>query len=250
MPQESNKQNKPPIIILHGWGLRGDVYAPLVSLLKEANFNVYNPDLPGFGKEPLENLEKITDKKDKNYNLDDYVLFLDNFIKQNKITTPIIIGHSFGGRVAVKYVFRNPEKVKKLVLSGVPIIRHKTLKIRIGFLSAILFGRTFKILPNSIQDFFRKILYKSMGEWDYYKAGSLKQVFKNIIGEDLMQYAKEIKIPVLLIWGKDDKVVPVQDIEKIKQIMPGAKSFVIIGIGHKAPYMTYKEFFSALKSFI
>lgn len=237
---EENK-TKSTILLLHGWGLRGAVYRELITLLKEKGHKVFFPDLPGFGQEPLIN---------NSMKLDDYVQFIKNFIKKNKIKNPIIIGHSFGGRIAVKYSFLYPEEVDKLVLTGVPIIRHVTFKKRIGYITAVLGGKLFMIFPEPVQKFFKIFLYKSIGEWDYYKAGSLKEVFKNIINEDLVEYAKEIKNQVFLVWGKDDKIVPASDIEKIKKIIPKSRHAILQNAGHKAPYLNATDFFKKIKSFI
>lgn len=229
------------VIILHGWGLNGSYYAKLVNLIEENRYKVYSLDLPGFGKEPLIK-ESMT--------LDDYVEFIHNFIESKKISNPIFIGHSFGGRVAIKYTWKYQSQVSKLILTGVPVIRHMTIKKKIGFIVAVLGGIIFKRLPNNIGNFLRKILYFFLGEWDYYKAGPLKQVFKNIIDEDLHQYLKTIKTPTLLVWGMDDELTPSSDVEKIKKINHSIKSIILPNIGHKLPYESPNVFFESIKSFL
>jgi len=236
-----NTSKKPTIIILHGWGLRGNVYEPLALLLKNAGFSVYAPDLPGFGSEPLVN-NAMT--------LDDYVAFVYRYIQQNKLAAPILIGHSFGGRIAIKYVFRHPDAVSKIVLTGVPVIRHQSLRKKIAYVIAVVGGRVLKTLPVKMQDIFRKILYKSIGEWDYYKSGSLRQVFKNIVSEDLVSCAKNLKIPVLLVWGENDHITPSSDVEKIKKLIPQAQSIIVSNTDHKLPYLEPKEFFAVAQSFL
>lgn len=237
MNHESRK--KSPIILLHGWGLRGQTYKVLATLLKKNGHKAYVLDLPGFGTEPLVNDNMI---------LDDYVVFLRKFIEKNNITPPILIGHSFGGRVAIKYAWKYKNDVALLILTGVPVIRHTSITKKIAYFSAVIGGFIFKIFPKETQMFMRKVLYALIGEWDYYKAGSLQQVFKNIIGEELTMYAKEIRIPTLLVWGADDLIVPATDVEKIKEYIPHAKSIVIKNEDHKMPYTNPKSFFNAIKS--
>lgn len=233
-----NQKSKTSIIILHGWGLCGDKYQALKILLEEKNHKVFAPDLPGFGAESLVN---------NNMNLDDYVVFLRKFIDKNKISKPIFIGHSFGGRVAIKYIWKYPRDVASLILTGVPIIRHASVKQKIAYVAAVIGGKVFRVFPKETQTFLRKVLYASIGEWDYYKAGPLRQVFKNIIGEELTAYVKNINIPTLLIWGKDDQIVPSFDVEKIKKIIPHAISVVVADEDHKLPYKNAREFFNAIK---
>lgn len=231
---------KNEIVILHGWGLSGDKYGALKKLLKEKGYKVFNPDLPGFGTEPLVHA---------NMALDDYVVFLRKFIEKNKISKPIIIGHSFGGRVAVKYAWKYRNDVASLILTGVPIIRHTTLKRKIAYIVAVVGGKIFKLFPKETKLFLRKILYAFIGEWDYYKAGPLQQVFKNIIGEELTMYAKSISVPTFLVWGEDDRIVPASDVSKIKKdIIPHATTMVVEGEDHKLPYISPKNFIKAIMS--
>lgn len=233
--------SKLPIIILHGWGLRGSIYDGVKKLLEKEGFKVFVPDLPGFGLEPLRSQTMI---------LDDYVDFVDEFLKSNKIVKPIIIGHSFGGRVALKYAFKYPQKINKIVLAGAPVIHSRVFKRKISFIAAIAGGQLFRFLPKENKDFLRKLLYFLIGEWDYYKAGLLKQVFKNIINEDLVFYAKNVKVSVLLVWGENDKVVPVSDMKKIVKIIPHATFSVIKDAGHKLPYENPEAFVKAIRPFL
>ncbi len=262
-----NTSKKPTIIILHGWGLRGNVYENLSKLLKKEGHRVYSLDLPGFGTEPLRKPGGVRlsldpgsqdlglDKRggegeDTGLNLDDYVAFVRSFIEKNKLTKPILVGHSFGGRVAIKYTWKYPKDVAKLILTGVPVIRHTSFKKKIAFIVAIVGGSVFNIFPKDVKNVMRKVLYKVIGEWDYYKAGPLKEVFKNIIGEDLVEYAKKVSVATFLIWGADDRLVPVSDVEKIKKYIPHANVFVIKGEGHKLPYTNPQAFFNAIKSIL
>lgn len=229
------------IVVLHGWGLHGGVYGELKKLLEKEGHKVFVPDLPGFGSEPL---------RSKTMMLDGYVDFLGEFLKSNKIVKPVIIGHSFGGRVAIKYAFKYPQKVTRVVLTGAPVIRSSVLKRRISRIASIVGGQLFGFLPKAKTDSLRKLLYSLIGEWDYYRAGPLKEVFKNIIGEDLVFYAKNIKVPVLLVWGENDRVVPVSDMKKIVKIIPHATFSVVKEAGHKLPYEKPVEFFKAIRPFL
>lgn len=230
---------KQPIIILHGWGLNGSKYNQLLKILKNKGFDVYSPDLPGFGQEPLIS---------ESMKLDDYIEFIDKYIKRNKIENPILIGHSFGGRIALKYGWEYPEKVSKIILTGTPVIRNRTLVKRFAYLIAILGGKIFKNL--FFKEKLRKSLYFFIGEWDYYKAGPLTQVFKNIIGEDLVKYFKEIKVPVFLVWGEKDMITPVNSVNKMTKIRNDVRSIIVPGIGHKLPYERPDIFVKSLESFI
>lgn len=232
---------KQTIIILHGWGLRASVYKKLEELFDKKKYQVFALDLPGFGEEPLVN---------KNMNLTDYVHFLNTFIKGKKLFKVIIIAHSFGGRIALKYSVEDPQIVSKLILTGVPVIRNISLLKWVMYNLIVVGGNVFKVFPYAIHSLIRKSLYFMIGEWDYYNAGPRKQVFRNIIGEDLIQYAKKIEVPVLLVWGEDDRMTPSSDVEKIKKFIPQAQSIIVPGVGHKLPYENPQVFYKAIEVFI
>ena len=93
-----------PIILLHGWGASSTIFESITNILK-TKYTIYTIDLPGFGK---------SDEPDKPYNLDDYVDLLYQFIIDLDIYNPILLGHSFGGRIAIK--FASLYNVSKLIL--------------------------------------------------------------------------------------------------------------------------------------
>lgn len=229
-----------PIIILHGWGLSKDKYSQLVSLLSKHRA-VYAIDLPGFGKEPLTN---------NSMTLDNYVTFLLGFIEREQLKKVIIIGHSFGGRVGIKFAKKHSDFVEKLILTGAPVIRHKTFRMWIGFLLAMTVGKTLKALPKDVQSSLRKPLYFMVGQWDYYKAGPLRQVFTNIINEDIREYFRNLSIPVFLVWGEEDKLTPASDVLLLKQENERVDFVIIPGVGHKLPYEKPESFYNAIKGSI
>ncbi len=231
---------KRQILILHGWGLQGSTYERLVSLFPSI-YSVHVLDFPGFGKEPLLQTHLY---------LCDYVEFVRNFIRAKHIKSAIIIGHSFGGRVGVKLAFEYPDLVEKLILTGTPIIRHFTIRQRVGKIVAVIGKGVVSILPGKIGELLRKALYRFIGEYDYYKAGSLKKVFINIVNEDLTVYARNISTPVFLVWGKDDSITPSSDVADIQKIMPHAQGVIVPGTAHGLPYRNPELFYKEIKSFI
>ena len=236
------------IIILHGWGLSGDKYNKLKSKLKSLGYSVFAPDLPGFGSEPLIN---------SSMDLDDYVDFLQNYIKNkifsskiNKRKRIVLIGHSFGGRVAIKYAWRYPDEISAIILSGTPLIRDNSIIKKIAHIISIAGRMILKHFSARIRNKFRKALYFMIGEWDYYKAGALREVFKNIVGEQVILYLQKINVPVLLLWGQEDRLVPAINIEKVQRFSPNIKTKIIEGIGHKFPYENPELFAKETVSFL
>ena len=99
------------IVLLHGWGQNIEMMKPLGNCFPDKKITIL--DFPGFGDSS--NLEKA-------YTIYDYVEVLEELLEVLNIKKPIIMGHSFGGRVAIVYASRND--VEKLVLFGAPCIRN------------------------------------------------------------------------------------------------------------------------------
>ena len=95
------------VIMLHGWNADTSIYESIVNMLKK-KYLIYIIDLPGFGESMIPSIP---------YTLDDYVDFIHTFISDLNIDNPILIGHSFGGRIAIRYA--NKFRINKLiVMSG------------------------------------------------------------------------------------------------------------------------------------
>ena len=99
------------VVILHGWPLSGATFAPLSRALATKGYHAFAPDMPGFGNAKLPN---------KPYHLDDYVSFIQQYAAMRKLKKFILIGHSFGGRVALKFARKNSGMIERLILTGVP----------------------------------------------------------------------------------------------------------------------------------
>ena len=99
-----------PLIFLHGWGCDLHTFDNLSVLLNE-DYKVYQIDLPGFGESEIK--ESLT--------VENYAYIINKFCLSLAINSPIIIGHSFGGRVAIMYASKY--EVDKLVLIASPGIK-------------------------------------------------------------------------------------------------------------------------------
>ena len=131
------------------------------------------------------------------------------------------MGHSFGGRVAIRYSANN--KIEKLVLFGSPCIRkQQPLSLKTKVLKKL------KTLP--CLDGIGEKMKKYIGSRDY-KAASpmMRQILVNTVNEDLSEYAKKIEEPTLLIWGDNDTEEPVEEARELEKIMIDAGLVVLPG---------------------
>ena len=199
------------ILLLHGWGQNIEMMKPIGDALSD-KFKITILDFPGFGD--------TTEPKEP-WNIEKYSLLVEMFVKKLEIKKPIVMGHSFGGRVAICYSSRNP--IEKLILFGSPCIRIKEkLSLKVRTLKSL------KKLPgmNGLAEYMKKFI----GSRDY-KAASpiMRQTLVEVVNEDLSKYAREIEEPTLLIWGEYDTEAPLSDAKELEKIMIDAALIVLPG---------------------
>lgn len=196
---------KIPILILHGWGGSKQSWQKCASNFDKEKYKLYIPDMPGFGssKAPKEP-----------WHVQDYADHIKNLIKEHKVKQPICVAHSFGCRVAIKLSAQNSEIFSKLVLIGAAGIKHEpSLKVKIFRFIAKLGKKILQLTGmKKVEKMARKVLYKIARAPDYYKTdGTMRETFKNVIGEDLRPLLKNIKTKTHIIWGDKDSYVPLSD---------------------------------------
>lgn len=219
------------ILLLHGWGQNIEMMKPLGDNLAY-NHRITIIDFPGFG---------MSDEPDFPWKISDYVVFLEEFINAVNIKKPTIMGHSFGGRVAIAYSANHT--INKLVLFGSPCIRKDNQEPLSVKLLKLL-----KKLPymNGVAEFMKKYI----GSPDY-KAASvmMRKVLVNVVNEDLSNYAKKIEEPTLLIWGDKDTAAPIEEARVLETIMIDAALIELPGT-HYVYLECLPQVIKILESFI
>lgn len=221
------------IIILHGWQSSKEKWEKVKEKIEKNNIKVLVPDLPGFKEE---------NQISQPWDLNNYLNWLSNFIEKEKksgnLKDPIfLLGHSFGGRIAIKFSILHPEKIKGLILVSSAGIKPE--KSSISNLTPFL--KKLYFLPGYI--FFRKIFYKFIiKRTDYLNAkGPMKETFKKIVDEDLFPLLPQIKIETLILWGEKDKTTPLSDAYLMKEKIINSKLEILKGLSH-VPYSENPEF--------
>lgn len=226
-----------PIIMLHGWGCDGKIFND-ISLILEKKYTVYTLDLPGFGR---------SDEPPHPYTLDEYVELFSKFIKDNKIVVPTIIGHSFGGRIAIRYAKNNP--VGRLILMDSAGIRPSDLVIlKSKILIYKLKKKWFKLTKQVVK--YQELIQNS-GSSDYKNATPImKKTLSLITSEYLEKDLKKIEAESLIIWGKKDYTTPYKDGLKMHKLLKNSGLVTIENAGH-FPFLEQKNLVhSVLKSYL
>lgn len=230
-----------PIVLLHGWGCTLDIFASLQQML-ERHFKVYSLDFPGFGK---------SQEPDTVWGVEDYTAMFENFTKELNIENPILLGHSFGGRVSILYASRN--KTHKVILVDAAGVKpSRSLKYYLKVYSFKLYK---KLLPFFIGK--RKAEQKieayrnKAGSSDYNAAsGIMRQVLVKVVNEDLRHVMPSIEAPTLLLWGENDTATPVKDAQIMNKLIKDSGLVVFKNAGHYSFLDDPYGFSAVLNSFL
>lgn len=231
--REENIQNEKVIVLLHGWKVDLEIWESVATALND--YRIVRLDLPGFGK---------SDTPFKAWDVSDYAEFLKEFLKKLEIPKIVLIGHSFGGRVAIKFSVSYPEKVSKLILVDSGGVRLKSFRNFFAFILAKS-GKIFFLLPliRAKRNEYKERFYKAIKAGDYLEQNPvLKKTFLKIIAEDLRKEAEKIKMPVLIIWGEKDLITPLNEGCLLANRAKNSRLAIIKGAGH-FPFLDKKEEF-------
>ena len=209
-------------LILHGWGSSSDKWIKEAEIISQRGFRVIIPDLPGFGAS--QNLEKP-------WTVNNYIGWFEEFTKIINVENFYLLGHSFGGALALKIAVKYPQRVQRLFLVAVAVIRKKTNKKKF-FAKISKIVKLFYFLPYYY--YFRKAVYKFIiKKSDYvYTEGIMKETYLNVVGEDIYHYLSYIKITTVIIWGDKDQSVPVEDAYLINEKIKNSKLVIIPDADH------------------
>lgn len=224
------------LLLLHGWGVDSREFEKLMQEFS-ASYKVVAPDLPGFG---------TSGDPTGVWGVDEYAAWVVKFMDALEIDRAVFLGHSFGGRLAIR-IASDPAtagRVERLILTGSAGLRHKRpLK---GRIRGWMFRTLSKIFPNLREKFARKFASR-----DYLAASPLlRQCLIKVVTNDLAPRLPRIPHPTLLIWGKDDTETPVSDGYTMKSLIPDSRLEVLENAGHFAFLNNPDEFIRLMKEFL
>jgi len=238
----------PPVILLHGlggstqnWGLN---FGPL-----SKGFHVIIPDQIGFG---------TSDKPLINYRIATYVDFLDQFCKQLKIERATLVGGSMGGWVAAAFTIAFPDRVDRLVLvdaAGYAPPANYDYRTLYGLNPSSregmkqLAGRVFFNKVFASDQVMEQFMTQRISAGDGY---TINRIIDSMIrGEDFLDNrVQAIKQPTLIIWGREDGLIPLSDGQRFKKEIPNSTLVVIEQCGHVPNFEKAEEFNMALQRFL
>ena len=234
----------PAILILHGWGGSSDSWIEVQRALSEKGYRVIAPDFSGFGK-------SITPPDP--WGIKEYAEIILKFAEKLRLNEFILLGHSFGGRIAIRLAAEHPEKIEKLILCDPAGIKPKPgIKTTIIFILARI-GNTI-LSPKYLvrfKNFTRNVFYSFLRKKDYVKANEMmREIIKKVLDEDLSSDLIEIKNKTLIIWGEKDKMVPLKYAYIFKEKISNSELEIIPRIGHSPHLETPEKLSSIILKFL
>ena len=225
-------EGKNTVVLLHGWGQNIDMMKPIGDKLQKHN-RVIIVDLPGFGasKEP-----------DTIWSMYDYTECIHELLKSLKVTNPIMVGHSFGGKISL--IYASKYKTEKLVLFGSPFkkeIQKLSTKTRIL--------KSLKKVPvlNKLEGFAKK----HIGSRDYRQASEfMRKILVEHVNLDITEDVKKIKCPTLIVWGTMDQEVPIERAYELEKLISASAVIPYEGCTHYAYLERINQTINILKNFI
>ena len=217
----------PYVFLLHGWGSNLTLFADVAEAICQ-KYCVVSLDFPGCGgsSEPSEP-----------WGMDDYVRFTSSFIASFGADQIIVLGHSHGGRVAIRLATDSglPFTVTKMILvdsAGIPPerslgyhVRVRTYKVGKRVLSWKLVKKGF---PGGLEG-----LRQAMGSTDYAAASEVMRAsLVKVVNADLEPLLPAITAETLLVWGEADQETPLSDGQIMEKAIPGSGLVVLPGAGH------------------
>lgn len=221
-----------PVLILHGWGVTGDLYSPLF-LRIAAHRDARVIDFPGFGQ---------SDMPRETWGTEEYAEMTHQLLTVWGWQGVDVVAHSFGARVALRLAHRHPESVRTLALTGAAGIRiSRPVPLRTKVLQKL--GRAAGALgaPGA---WLKERVYKKIGSADYLSAGPLRPILVKVVNEDLRDILPGIPHRTALIWGENDRDTTLEAARVLQAGLKNATLDVIPGAGHYA-FLDQPEVFFA-----
>src|SRR5713226_8901615 len=238
----------PVVVLLHGLGSRKEDWLPVLEPMAQ-KYRLLVPDQIGFGR---------SDKPLLDYSIQTYVDFLNEFLRQLKVEKASLVGESLGGWIAGLYVAEigggaHLIPIEKLVLvdaaglkqdKPIPDLNPSSLAAMRGLMEAVFYDTSWLN-----EDALRKVFTDKLAVRDGY---TVRSILSNPSRETQRLDGRlgNIKVPTLVVWGKQDKLLPIASGERYAAGIAGAKLVSFEKCGHVPPIEKTEEFLAAVTGFL
>ena len=216
-------------VLLHGWGADTGVMRGIFNFLSARGNGVVMLDLPYFG---------ASEPPPESFGIYEYAGLVHAFLRQLGLERVDILGHSFGGRIALILAAEHGA-ARRLILTDAAGVKPKRglryrlrvwwykLKKRLGSRPKNAGSADYKALPDS-----------------------MKPVFVRVVNTHLDRLLPKIKCPTLLIWGAQDRDTPLYMAQKMRRKIPDAGLVVLENAGHYSFLDCPYDFYTITDAFL
>jgi pimeloyl-ACP methyl ester carboxylesterase len=235
----------PPVVLLHGLGGSAERWKKIIPYLS-TKYRLIIPDIIGFG---------YSEKPHVEYTIDFFINFIKKFLNLLNISDVNIIGSSFGGLLALEYAIKYKTEIKKLVLvSPAGMMRYVSTTLK-HYISAALYPTYENVLRAYQEMMFDSKMVSEESIEDFINRMNLPNS-KYAFMSTLMAFNDQpelidrlnIDIPTLIIWGRNDKLIPVRYAKKFK--IPNSKIVILDHCGHYPYIEKIEEFVRLILKFL
>ena len=220
----------PPVVLVHGLGGRAEEWLDLAHFLVNAGYRVYLPDLPGYGRS-----EKPTSFS---YSVPDEAAIVVGFLDAVRLKQVDLGGISMGGWIVQLVASEHPERVRRLMLFDSAGIHEQpawdtrlftpTTPAEVAKLNGLLYPHPFPVPGFVARDILR---LTDQNGWVIRRAVA-SMLAGGHASDDLLP---TLKMPLLIVWGTEDRIMPLHQGEKMHSLVPQSELEVFPGCGHLSP---------------
>ncbi len=231
----------PAVILLHGLGGDGSRWTSLMQTLAP-DFRVIALDQIGFGQ---------SDKPLANYNHAMLAEFLAEFAKTIGASKATLLGHSMGGYVAIYAAVHHPEMVDRLVLVDggglvyaprsdhlIQIQNGSTLAETREYFELMFYDKSY-VTDAMVRDNYARRLHVA------FTISKMQEARAKGLGRVSEAEARRIRVPTLILWGKQDRLLNPSDADVLDRLIPNSKAVLIDASGH-IPQLEQRDQFNRL----
>jgi pimeloyl-ACP methyl ester carboxylesterase len=221
----------PPLLMVHGFRSSARFFRPLMRSLSE-RWRVVAPDLPGHGdSEPWDPDEDVVEQ---------WVL-IEGFINALDLGRMDVIGSSRGGAVALQLAAHRPELVSRLVLIAAP-----TKPFSVGTLDI----KRMVVNADALTDDLLKEMGRTMMASRGYETARRRAVEADTLERDLRPIMDRVRAPTLVIWGAEDRTIPVEMGLELLAGIPDSRMRLVGGAGHVPMLDKPEEMLALVRGFL
>jgi pimeloyl-ACP methyl ester carboxylesterase len=235
----------PVVVLVHGLGGRAEDWRLLAPQLASAGFRVYLPDLPGFGRSEWPG--------NFSYSVRDQATVVADFIKALGLKQVDLGGWSMGGWIVQIVASRHPEMIRRLMLfdsAGLYVLPTWDTNLFIPRTPAELDQLEALLMPNPLRipSYVARDILRISQKRAWVMQRALDAMLTGTEATD--DLLPGLKMPVLLLWGAEDRVTPLAQGQKMHQLIPQSELDVFNGCGHLAPSQCTAEMGPRLVEFL